>query len=169
MAHLPRSILRHRSLQKGKSSSVRRTSIPQVGQRRSLTDFFLAVIFYSTLQRPSEDAGDYVVVVGFGDLGAVETAGLEGGQVAEVVDVEFAVDLRGVELCAAFPEERGLFAFAFGEHDQLAAYPLLLGTLGDGLLELHEFIFAGFDGAVGNLLVERKCSRAFFIGIVEDA
>src|ERR1035437_6379572 len=102
MAHLPRSILRQRSLQKGKSSSVRRTSIPQVGQRRSLTDFFLAAIFYSTLQRPSEDAGDYVVVVGFGDLGAVETAGLEVGQVAEVVDVEFAVGLRGGELRAAF-------------------------------------------------------------------
>src|ERR1035441_1214148 len=101
MAHLPRSILRQRSEQKGKSSSVKRTSIPQVGQRRSLADLFLAAIFYSTLQRAAEDAGDYIVVVGFGDLGAVEAAGLEDGQVAEVVDIELAVDLRGVELGTA--------------------------------------------------------------------
>src|SRR5208337_4118197 len=42
MAHLPRSILRQRSLQKGKSSSLKRTSMPQVGQRRSFADFFFA-------------------------------------------------------------------------------------------------------------------------------
>jgi hypothetical protein len=94
-----------------------------------LTDFFLAAIFYSTLQRSAEDAGDNVVIVGFGDLGFVEAAGLEGGQVAKVIDVEFAVDFRGVELGAAFPEERRLFALAFGQQDQLAAYPLLLGAL----------------------------------------
>src|SRR6202050_3905036 len=40
MAHLPRSILRQRSLQKGKSSSPGRTIIAQVGQWRSLADFF---------------------------------------------------------------------------------------------------------------------------------
>ena len=112
----------------------------------------------------------YVVVVGFGDLGAVEAAGLRGSsQLAEVVDVDFAVDLRGVELGAAFPEQRRLFAFAFGEHDQLAAHPLLLGALADGLLQLHQAALAGFDGALGNFAVERKCARAFFVGVAEDA
>src|ERR1035438_4162542 len=113
--------------------------------------FSLRPSVYSTLQRTGEDAGDYVVVVGFGDLGAVKAAGLEGGQVAEVVDVELAVDLRGVELGAALPEQRRLFAFSFGQHDQLAAYPLLLGALGDGLLELHEFVLRASIVRFGSL------------------
>ena len=125
-----------------------------------LYGFFLwrhrTISFYSgsTLQRAGEDAGDYVVLVGFCDLGAVEAAGFQGGQVAEVVDVDFAVDFGGVELGTAFPEERGLFAFTFGEKDQLAADPLLLGAPGDGLLKLHEAALAGFDGAFGDLGVE---------------
>ena len=56
--------------------------------------------------------------MGFGDSGAVEAAGFQGGQVAEVVDIELAVDLRGVELRAALPEQRRLFAFAFGKYDE---------------------------------------------------
>jgi hypothetical protein len=37
---LPRSILRHRSLQKGKSTSLGRTIMPHVGHFRSFADFF---------------------------------------------------------------------------------------------------------------------------------
>ena len=70
-----------------------------------------------------EDAGDDVVVVGFGDFGAVEGAGDERFVGAEVVDEDFAVDLGGVERGAAFPEELGLFGFAFDQQVDLAAYP----------------------------------------------
>ena len=77
-----------------------------------------------------EDAGDEVVVVGLGDEGAVEAAGLEGIERAEVVDEDFAVDFGGVELGAAFPEERGFGAGAFGEEGELAADPLLLAICG---------------------------------------
>ncbi len=58
------------------------------------------------LERGGEDAGDEVVVVGFGDFGAVEAAGLSDSSGAEVVDIDLAVDFGGVELRAAFPEER---------------------------------------------------------------
>jgi len=85
------------------------------------------------LEWSGNDPRHHVVVVGFGDLCAVKAAGFEGGhiraQVGEVVDVNFAVDLRGVELGAAFPQQRGLFALALGKDDQLAADPLLLGAL----------------------------------------
>ena len=74
-----------------------------------------------------------------------------------------------MELGAALPQERSLFAFAFGEHHQLAAHPLLLGALADRLLQLHQVALAGFDGALGDFGVERECARAFFVGVVEDA
>ena len=70
-----------------------------------------------------EDAGDDVVVVGFGDFGAVEGAGDEGFVGAEVVDEDLAVDLGGVEGGAALPEEVGFFGGAFDEEVDLAAYP----------------------------------------------
>ena len=40
LAHLPRSIMRQRSLQNGYSGSLCRTILRQVGQRRLRTDFF---------------------------------------------------------------------------------------------------------------------------------
>ena len=74
-----------------------------------------------------------------------------------------------MELGAGFPEERSLFAFAFGQQNQFAANPLLLGALADGLLQLHQAALARFDSAARNFLVERNCSRTFFVGVVEDA
>lgn len=44
---MPRSILRQRSLQKGKSSSSTRTSIPQVGQWSNFADFFFEAMEYA--------------------------------------------------------------------------------------------------------------------------
>ena len=134
--------------------------------------YFTAICFLGRLcrsQRAGDYAGDDVVFVGFGDFGFVEAAGFQRLQRAEVVEVDFAVDLRGVELGAGFPEERGFFAFAFGEDDQLAAYPLLFGALADGLLELHQAALAGLDGAVGDSLVEREGGGAFFVRVIEDA
>lgn len=49
-----------------------------------------------------EDAGYDVVVVGFGDLGAVKAALLRRFKRAEVVDKDSAVDLRGVKPGASF-------------------------------------------------------------------
>ena len=102
-----------------------RTSMPQVGQRRSFADFFLARAMrllhcpqskkVQSIADRESDTGHHVVLVGLGDLGAVEAAGFERFQIAEVVDVDLAVDFRRVELGAAFPQQRSLFAFAFGQ------------------------------------------------------
>jgi hypothetical protein len=75
----------------------------------------VVTVFYliSAARDLVEDAGDYVVVVGVGDLGAVEGAGDEGFVGAEVVDEDLAVDLGGVERGAALPQEFGLFGLAF--------------------------------------------------------
>jgi hypothetical protein len=43
LAHLPRSISRQRSLQKGKSFDPARTRVRQLGQRNDLT-FFLVIL-----------------------------------------------------------------------------------------------------------------------------
>ena len=99
--------------------------------------------------------------MGFGDLGAVEAAGFEGVERAEVVDEDFAVDFRGVKFGAAFPEERGFGAGAFSEEGDVAADPVLLCAAGDGLLELHETLAARFNSAFGGpvmgLCVEGIC------------
>jgi hypothetical protein len=68
---------------------------------------------WGDLSGGGEDAGYDVVIVGFGDFGAVEAAGLESFQVAEVVDVDLSVDFGGMEFCSAFPEQGSLFRFAF--------------------------------------------------------
>ena len=107
------------------------------------------------LERTAQNARDDIVVVGLGDLRAVEAPLLQRGQLSEVVDVDFAIDLWRVELRPALPEQRRLFAFSFGQYEQFPAYPLLLGALADPLLELHQFAFAGFDGALGELCIER--------------
>ena len=70
---------------------------------------------------------------------------------AEVVDEDFAVDLGGVEWGAALPEKFGLFGFAFDEEIDLAAYPCGFGFGADLLLELHQFVAAGLDGAFRDL------------------
>ena len=94
---------------------------------------------------------DYVVVVGFGDLGAVEGAGDEGFVGAEVVEEDLAVDLGGVERGAALPEEVGFFRGAFDEEVDLAADPVGLFSGADFLLELHQATATGLDGAGGKL------------------
>src|ERR1700722_4994614 len=112
-----------------------------------------AKIFQSCGMRPwlLEDAGDDVVVVGFGDEGAVEGSGDESFVGAEVVDEDLAVDFGGVERRAALPEKFGLFGFAFDEEVDLAAYPLGFGFGADLLLQLHQLAAAGLDGAVRDL------------------
>jgi len=97
-----------------------------------------------------KDSGNYVVVVGFCDFGAVEGAGDQRFVGAEVVDEDLAVDLGGVECGAALPEEWSLFGFAFDEEVDLAAYPFGFGFGADFLLELHQFAAAGLDRAVGD-------------------
>ena len=114
-----------------------------------------------------EDACYDVVVVGFGDLAAVEVAGDEGLVGAEVVDEDLAVDLGGVELGAPLPEEIGLFAEALDEQIKLAPDPLLLALGGDRLLEFHEAFAARLDSAPGEFAVQGKSRGAFFIGVGE--
>ena len=93
--------------------------------------------------------------MGLGDLGAVEFSGFQTFEVAEVVDVNFAVDFGCVEFSAAFPEHGSFVAFSFGQHNEFAADPVLLGALRYFLLQLHQLSFAGFDGVFGNLAIER--------------
>ncbi len=89
--------------------------------------FYFPEFCHSRFTELLDDAGDYVVVVGLGDLGAVEGAGDEFFVRAEVVDEDLAVDLGGVLDGAALPEEFGLFGFAFDEEVDFAADPLGLG------------------------------------------
>src|SRR5262249_52817465 len=103
------------------------------------------------------------------DFGAIELAGLHSIERSKVVDVDFAIDLWRVILRTAFPEQFCFGAFAFGEDDEFAADPLLLGLPGDLLLQLHQVTLAGFDGASWELRVECMGLRAFFVGVVEDS
>jgi hypothetical protein len=116
-----------------------------------------------------EDAGDYVVVVGLGDFGAVERARDQGFVGAEVIDENLAVDFGGLIEGAALPEEVSLFGFAFDEDIELAADPLLAGFAADFLLQAHELAAAGFDGALRDFFVEREGASPFFVGVAEDS
>lgn len=101
-----------------------------------------------------DDPGYYVVVVALGDFAAVEGAGDQVFVGAEVVDENFAIDLWGVHLGAALPEETGFFAGAFDEDVHFLVEPHELTAGADGLLQLHEALAAGLDGAFGDFLVE---------------
>src|SRR5258708_16827375 len=105
LAHLPRSMVRQRSLQNGKLSSPASTSLRQTGQRNE------RVLF---LPMTSENPGHQVVVVRFDDLAAVELPPFRPIVIAEIVDEQLAVDFRGVHLGAAFPQQVGFFRSAEG-------------------------------------------------------
>ena len=115
-----------------------------------------------------DDAGDQIVVMRLGNLGAVEGAGDERFVGAEVVDEDLAVDLRRVENRTTLPEQIGLFALAFNQQIDFAANPLSLFARADFLLQLHQLAAAGFDGALRHLLVERERASALLIGVAED-
>jgi len=106
LAHLPRSIRRQRSLQKGKFSFSRSTRVRQVGQRSDGV-FFRGIANLDDVIL-TDDARYQIVIVRFGDLAAVKRAGHKFIVVAEVVDEQLAVDLRGVHLRPPLPEQLGL-------------------------------------------------------------
>ncbi len=67
-----------------------------------------------------QDFRHQVVVVGFGDLAAVELAGLRVDFLGEVVDEDFAVDFGGVHWRAAFEQQFGFFRLAFEQQIEFA-------------------------------------------------
>jgi len=101
LAHLPRSMVRQRGLQKGNSASLIFTGFLQMGHF-SLR-FRLPAIYVL------HDPGYVVVVVGFCDLAPVEFASLWFQPLGNVVHEYFAVNLRGVHGSAAFEQEIALF------------------------------------------------------------
>src|SRR5215469_6904656 len=101
-AHLPRSMVRQRSLQKGNSGSPARTSFLQVGHRKLRVRFFFTIAYL-------QNAGDKVVIVGLGELAATKLTFAWIVAIPEVVDIDGAVDFGGVHRGAALPEQVGLF------------------------------------------------------------
>ena len=101
------------------------TMVPRLGAHdfRQRSNFCIHPLSVEPNEDLFDDASDDVVVVGLGDLGAVEGAGDELFVGAEVVDEDLAVDLGGVDEGAALPEEFRLFGLAFDEEVNLAADP----------------------------------------------
>jgi len=146
----------------------------QVGQRRSLTDCFFGaiVLFYFTAicflgrlcrsQRAGDYAGDDVVFVGFGDFGFVEAAGFQRLQRAEVVEVDFAVDLRAWNWCG-LPRGAGFLRF------RLRREPPVRGRATAACGASRWTAATSSGGACGtrwcawDLDVERKGAGAFFV------
>src|SRR5258708_29744350 len=160
VVHLPRSMVRQRSLQNGKVSSPASTSLRQTGQRNERFFFFAMT---------SENPGHQVVVVRFDDFAAVELARLRLIVIAEIVDEQLSVDFRGVHLGAAFPQQIGLFGRAEGEDIELASHQLCFVLFADALLNLHQLFAAAFDLARRNFILQMMRLRAFLIGVAEDA
>ena len=91
---------------------------------------------------------------------------------AEVVDVDLAVDLGRVELGAAFPQQRRLFALAFDQDAPVRGRPT--AACACVLIDCCSFISlrrARLDGALRDLGASSKSKRlrAFFVGVAEDA
>src|ERR1051325_11489745 len=136
---------RHRSEQKGKSGSSRSTILRQVGQRRLRTFFGIGIILSPVGRRRKalasrllKQSGDEVVVVGFGDLTAMEGAGLQFTFVGKIGNVYLAVDFRRMHGSAAFPEQFRIFGLAFDEQVELASDEELLLAAADRLLDLDQ-------------------------------
>src|ERR1051326_2364826 len=118
----------------------------------------------------SEHLYDQIVIVSFGDFAANEFAGRERLALAEVGDINLAVDLGGVHLGASLPEQIGFLRRALDEQIELAADQRLLAAAADLLLDLHELLATALDLARRNLQLALGLARfgAFLVGVTED-
>src|SRR6202030_3671146 len=121
LAHLPRSIRRQRSLQKGKSASSAFAGFLQIGQRSLMGRLLDILVIAETGLSPSSetrqaaslwenlnDVGNQVVIVRRRDTAAVKLSLFRLVSFGIIVHEDFAVNLRCVHRCAAFEQEVGL-------------------------------------------------------------
>jgi hypothetical protein len=97
LAHLPRSMVRQRWLQKGNSGSAVLTGFLQIGQRTS-TVFTIRREQFKKL----ENSGDQIVIVRFYDLTAIKLAGSRILSFGKVVHEDLAIDFGRVHGGASF-------------------------------------------------------------------
>src|SRR5579863_1255496 len=91
------------------------------------------------------DAGDQIVIVGFGDPAAVEASGRWRIPVGKVVDEDLAVNFRCVHGRAPFEQKLALIRSAFQQQVEFAADQLLFLLLADLPLDAHEMFASAFD------------------------
>ena len=99
LAHLPRSITRQRSLQKGRLGSSSSTSVWQVGHRNAVgfEDFFVILFCLGYYAR------HHVVVMRFGDFATIELPSLQLRVRAKVIHVHQSVNLGCMLFAAPLP------------------------------------------------------------------
>jgi hypothetical protein len=110
-------MVRQRGLQKGKSAAALLTGFLQVGQRTWTARFDrieIPIVEGIRLRVKNgfrlddlllDDLRHQIVIVGFGDLAAIELAGLGIKIFGEVVHENLAVDFRSMHRSAAFEQE----------------------------------------------------------------
>src|SRR5271169_3127925 len=101
-----------------------------------------------------------VVVVRLGHFAAVELAGPHLGVVAEIADEDFAVDLRGVHLGAAFPQQFGFCRRSLEQKVEPTANQSLFPAPADLLLDLHQLAASALDLCVWKLAAKRVAGSA---------
>ena len=103
LAHLPRSMVRQRSLQKGNSGSELFTGFLQIGQRNLTVG--LAILYERPGIHDLYDPRYQVIVVRFDEFTTVELAGLRFLSFRELVDEHLAVDFRGMHRRPALQQQ----------------------------------------------------------------
>src|SRR5579872_5266406 len=146
LAQFPRSIVRQRSLQNGKSGSSRLTSFLQIGQRRSSLCFsamgYLERYNYLLFLQKFRYQ---IVIVSFCDLAAIKTARFRSHIGRKIVYKNFAVDLRRVHRSPSLEQQFGLLRCSFQQQIKLAAHERLLFLFADSPLNLHQMLAPALD------------------------
>src|SRR5712692_10016157 len=91
------------------------------------------------------DPPDQVIIVGLGDLAAVEFAGLRLESLRSVVDKDFAIDFRGMHSGASFEQEFAFFGCPLQQEIKFSADQALLFSLADSALDFHQIFAAALD------------------------
>src|SRR4029077_6795395 len=165
LAHLPRSIRRQRSLQKGNSASLLVTCFLQMGH----FSLILRAMWLSYTILFSDDPGDQVVVVGLGDLAAIELARLRLHPFGNVVHEHLAVDFWCVHGSSALKQKIALVRDTFEDEIEFLSHQGLLLPLADLALDSHQLFAAAFNLALRQLLFLGECACAFLVGVAKRA
>lgn len=120
LAHLPRSMTRQRSLQKGKSVSLAFVGFWQIGQRnlmdrlRDMGRLLGCYLGYgNVMQNQLLNSGHEIVIVRIHDFAAVKLPRLRLQAIGHFVHENLAVDFRGVHDSAALEEKVRFLRHAF--------------------------------------------------------
>src|SRR5260370_23216403 len=113
------------------------------------------------LSVPLHELRHQIIVVGLGNLTAVEVPGLRLHLVGKLIHENLAVDLRSVHGGTSFKQQIGFFRSALEQQIDLASHQSLLLLSADLLLDSHQMFAPALDLALPDLILEMISAGTF--------